>query len=99
MGKIGRVSQKVLNEMIEDSLKEEGFLSDSPAFQGGSYRTAPQQTKPPVHKTDPKIKLFLTEKEIEFIENVLDEVNPDSKEEQNMIFSITQMLRDCLIHR
>lgn len=92
MKHIIRVSQKKLHELLMNETGS-GFLSDVPAFKGGSYRTAPEVAEPL------KYNFSLTEEEINFIEDILSEVNPDNRKEKDLLYKISNILRETLINK
>lgn len=86
MKRIVRISQKDLHEIL---MKETGG-----GFLQGKYRDAPEVEEPIGNK---KYSFSLTEEQINFLEDILEEVNPDNDKEKEIIFTLSHLLRDTLI--
>lgn len=96
MKTVYKITQSKLAEILMKEMNG-GFLSDDPAFKGASYRTAePSQDvtpEPPVRK----ISVQFTEEELNLVEAILEGVQPDNKNEEQLLFTIKHKLRDTLI--
>lgn len=96
MKRVVKITQTKLAELLMREAGN-GFLEDDPNYKDASYRM-----EQPNQSVQPEIKKYtveFSEEEINLIEDILEGVHPENKNEEDLLFKIKHNLRDSLLKK